>query len=100
MQLTQLPNISRTIITALSVAGWTVEKIATTTPDRLAALPGIGTVTANKLIGEAQKLVNKVLFEESAKTMPPIYPGGVPVYNTIEPVKRSVRVQRIREAMQ
>lgn len=75
----------------LAGAGWTVGRLATTDISRLTVYPGIGDVTAQKIIGEARQLINLEGLRKSV---------AMDAYVLVEKKPRqkvSARLQRIRD---
>lgn len=93
MELTQLHNITRAQVAALNKAKWTVETIATAPIFKLQRVPGIGRKIAEALIIEAQKIVNKMGYEESL--FKEFHSKKAP---QVPPVEKSVRVRRIEDS--
>lgn len=85
MKLTDNKYITTAI--AKSLSDWTMGQLATTTPAKLSKVKGISKVTAERIIKEAQRLVNQD-FEA---------PDVTHASEFSEPAM-SVRVRRIKEA--
>lgn len=101
MELSQLKYVSEELAQTLADDGLTVEDLATANPKKLARYPGVGLVTARRIIAGAQKMVNEheLFASGQAEAPPPARTIDVPAEGAESPdPPASVRVQRIRDA--
>lgn len=89
MTLTDIPGIGPSLAATLGKDGWTVRKIATTTPAKLAKYRGVSKKTAGEIIKNAMNLVNEAGLGIAYLPGPPPPPP--------DKSKMSVRIRRMYE---
>lgn len=114
MQLDDNKWITKAIAEALAADNWTISKLATANVDRLVDYPGIGQVTAQRIINESVRLMNEAQLAEANALDNPRVVTGTNKPQTAAPAESepaeggeleppyamSVRVRRIWEARQ
>lgn len=65
MNLDELKSVTTPVAKVLGGNGWTVEKLSTASVKDLTGYPGIGKVTAQRIIAEAQEAFNQERLAES-----------------------------------
>lgn len=106
MKLTENKHVPKALVVTLEAAGWTISKLSTAGLKQLTRYPGIGAVTAKRIIEESREMMNEAAREEitaaegirGAREMDPDFLVGLQPSHGEEPPPMSVRVKRIREA--
>lgn len=107
MSLEKLKTLTDDTRELLEADDWTIERLAHARKSDLTPYKGIGDVTAERIIDEAELVLESMEEGEKPKTKTqfqegvysPKQPGvGSPSIPTTPPEKMSVRVKRIQEA--
>lgn len=91
MELGANKHIKPDLAKLLGRHSWTMNALATAQPKTLMMYKGVGQITAERIIAEAQKLVNDSGLHEAVQLAQP----DVPLEENEEPM--SARVRRIKE---
>lgn len=89
MTLTDIPGIGPSLAAVMGKDGWTVHKIATTNPAKLAVYKGVSKKTAAVIIKNAMNLVNEAGLGIAYLPGPPPPPP--------DKSKMSARIRRLYE---